>query len=155
MNERVIEIIVYIVNEMHENHSIEDGDGFKSLSQKLSKDGYSENEISFAFSWILDKFDEDQQEKSKNAKRKSQRILHDFEKIAISPAAHGYLIQLKEFDLIDNIEMEQIIERALLSSSEDMVSLLEMKRIVSATIFKPEDIMDGSFFLLDNSFNVH
>jgi uncharacterized protein Smg (DUF494 family) len=152
MNERVIEIIVYIVKEMGVNHTWQDADEFKNLSQKLVDDGYSENEINFALSWILEKF---KQGNLEQADDKSQRILHDFEKLAISPAAYGYLIQLREFDLIDNLEMEQIIEKALLESTENMVSLGDMKRIVNNMIFRTEDLMDGSFFLIDNSYNVH
>ncbi|MBN2011135.1 DUF494 family protein [candidate division KSB1 bacterium] len=156
MNERVMEIIAYIVKEMESNQALNDGDGFKVLTQKLEDDGYSQTEINFAFSWIFEKIDN----KGKNdefsvAARRSQRLLHDFEKIAISPAAYGYLIQLREFELIDPVEMEQIIEKALLHSTESMVSLHDMRRIVANMIFRPDDIMEGSFFLIDNSYNVH
>lgn len=154
MNERVIEIIAYIVNEMSTKHLGEDGSDFQILSQKLADYGYTQKEISVAFSWLLEKAKFNSQNKPKFPLSHTHRILHDFEKMAISPDAQGYLIQLCEFDLIDNTEMEQIIEKALLSGNNP-VSINEMKEIVASVIFKPEDIMESSFFLLDNAYNVH
>jgi uncharacterized protein Smg (DUF494 family) len=154
MSERVIEIIAYIVNEITTG-TIDDGScegqEFKLLSQKLAASGYTENEISFAFSWLLEK------EKVKNHHlplNHSHRILHDFEKLAISPEAYGYLIQLYEFDVIDQMEMEQIIEKAMLSNNCP-VSICEIKEIVTSTIFRPENEMENSFFLLERTYNVH
>lgn len=151
MNERVMEIIVYIVTEMRTSHVLEDSGQFLDLSKKLFDSGYTESEINFAFSWILEKVKSDATDKAEDH---SHRILHDFEKVAISPAAYGYLIQLRELDLIDEVEMEYIIEKALLSESNP-VTVAEMKEIVSALIFKPYDVMEGSFFMLDTSYNVH
>ena len=154
MYERVIEIIVYIVNELRTDHTLNDSAEFKLLSQKLVNDGYTESEISFAFSWILEKVKIDSIGNNQVPLFRTHRILHDFEKLAISPGAYGYLIQLRELELIDDIEMEQIIEKALLAD-DNPVSIGEMKEIVSSLIFKQEDIMEGSLFLLDNSYNVH
>lgn len=155
MNERVVEIIAYIVNEMNAG-SFESDEAYelKNLSQKLVDSGYTENEISFAFSWILEKGKMNQSPKTRFSLKQSHRILHDFEKVSITPEAYGYLIQLCEFDLIDQMEMEQIIEKAVLSSSSP-VSISEMKDIVSTTIFKPEEEMESSFFLLEKTYNVH
>ncbi len=155
MSERVMEIIAYIVKEMESNQALNDGESFKLISQKLVDDGYSESEINSAFSWIFEKMDATDEENVPAPSQNSQRMLHDFEKVAISPTAYGYLIQLREFDLINTMEMEQIIEKALLASGERMVSLNDMRRIVASMIFRPDDLMEGSFFLLDNSFNVH
>jgi len=154
MNERVMEIIVYIVNEMRENQQWGDSKQFKVLTQKLAESGYSQSEINFAFSWVLEKVDTGGTTTREVPVIRSHRILHDFEKLAISTGAYGYLIQLREFDLIDDMELEKIIEKALLSDNNP-VTLKEMKEIVASSIFKPEDIIEGSFFLIDNSYNVH
>ena len=53
MYERVIEIIVYIVNELRSERIWEDSDKLKLISQKLADDGYTESEINYAFSWIF------------------------------------------------------------------------------------------------------
>ena len=154
MYERVIEIIVYLVNELRTDPTSTNNSQFKLLSQELTDNGYTESEINFAFSWILEKVKIDSANKNQLPFIRSHRILHDFEKLAISSGAHGYLIQLRELDLIDDVEMEQIIEKALLSENNP-VSVNEIKEIVSSLIFNQEDIMDGSLFLLDNSYNVH
>ncbi|MBD3289176.1 DUF494 family protein [candidate division KSB1 bacterium] len=155
MNERVMEIIVYIVNEMRTNQLWEDSKQFKLLSQKLEDNGYSPGEISFAFSWVLEKVNAElSSEQQEVEPPQTHRMLHDFEKLAISTNAYGYLIQLRELGLIDEMEMEQVIEKALLSENNP-VTAHEMKQIVSQTLFKSDDVTEGSFFLLDNSYNVH
>lgn len=155
MNERVMEIIVYIVNEMRSNQLWEDSNQFKLLSQKLEDSGYSQSEISYAFSWVLEKVNAEMTPETQNVQApQTHRMLHDFEKLAISTNAYGYLIQLRELGLIDEMEMEQVIEKALLSETNP-VTAHEMKLIVSQTLFKSDEITEGSFFLLDNSYNVH
>jgi uncharacterized protein Smg (DUF494 family) len=155
MNERVMEIIVYIVNEMRSNQLFEDSNEFKLLSQKLEDSGYSQSEISYAFSWVLEKVNAELTPEEQDVQSpQTHRMLHDFEKLAISTHAYGYLIQLRELGLIDEMEMEQVIEKALLSENNP-VNVHEMKQIVSQTLFKSDEITEGSFFLLDNSYNVH
>jgi len=154
MSERIMEIIVYLVNEMRERQMTMDGGLFESMSQKLVKNGYTENEINSAVTWVIDKMEIDSDGKAHFPVFHSYRLLNDFEKLAISPGAYGYLLQIRELELIDEMDMEQIIERALIVDQRP-ISAATMKEIVVSVLFQQDDLNDGSFFLLDDNLNIH
>ncbi len=149
-----MEIIVFIMNEMRTDHLVMDRRHFNLLSKKLTDNGYTESEITNAVTWVLEKVSSEVESKKELPVQHSYRILHDFEKLTISPEAYGYLIQLRELDLINDMEMEQVIDKAMLADLSP-VTLATMKEIVAETIFRPADLIEGSFFLLDNISNVH
>jgi len=151
VTERVVEIIVYIMSEMRLNQQTIRNMNFKVISKKLSDDGYTEKEINSALTWMIEKFKAD---KKKTDAATPHRLLHEFEKMTIAPEAYGYLIQLQQLGLLNEIEIEQVIERAMITEIVP-VTLNQMKEIVSAIIFKPVDLSDTSFFIMDDSFNVH
>jgi len=157
MNERVVEILVYIMSE------IKDREGklnkIDSISKELLQKGYTEGEINAAFSWLFEKLklntEEILQETDPHLSG-SFRILHDAEKAVITPKAYGYLIQLKELGLIDLSEMEQIIERAMIIGSNS-VDEEEMKTIVASLLFDSDYLnnIDSSFLIMDKQDIIH
>lgn len=155
MNERVVEILVYIMKEIH---STENGIGkLDLLSEELVLKGYTENEISSAFSWFFDKIKDSFDELVKNTGPtlpNSFRVLHEVEKMIIVPEAHGYLIQLKELGIVDETEMEQMIERALMLGTS-RVALEDMKAIVASSLFSPEGLFEGASQTSDSFFQIH
>jgi uncharacterized protein Smg (DUF494 family) len=151
VTERVVEIIVYIMSEMRLNQQTIRNMNFKVISKKLSDDGYTEKEINSALTWMIEKFKADKKMADSTT---PYRLLHEFEKMTITPEAYGYLIQLQQLGLVNEIEIEQVIERAMITEIVP-VTLNQMKEIVSAIIFKPVDLSDSSFFIMDDSFNVH
>jgi uncharacterized protein Smg (DUF494 family) len=157
MNERIVEVLVYIVSEIRENNKpgIENLD---LLSRNLLQKGYSEEEISSAFSWLFDRikynFEELVSSNVSSAQNRSYRILSDVEKLILSPAAYGYLIQLHQLDLINELEMDEIIERAVMMGTST-VSVSDIKVIAASMMFDSETSVDGAYFLFDNSYLVH
>lgn len=149
-----MEIIVYLVNEMRSRQMSTTNAMFETMSHKLAKNGYTENEINLAVTWVLEKMEIDADGIAHFPSLRSYRLLNEFEKLAISPGAYGYLIQLRELDLIDEMELEQVIERALILDKRPISAAL-MKEIVVATLFQQDDLNDGSFFLLDDNMNIH
>ncbi|HDZ11003.1 MAG TPA: DUF494 family protein, partial [Bacteroidetes bacterium] len=115
MNERVVEILVYLMSQIRaDNDKIDRIDG---MSKELRNQGYTENEINTAFSWLFEKIQTNQEEifdEPQFELRHGFRVLHEAEKVVIHPEAHGYLIQLKELGIITQSDMEQIIERAMM-----------------------------------------
>ena len=55
MNERVMEIVFYIVDAMQSNIPESIQHRFESLSQKLIEEGYTETEIDSAITWLVEK----------------------------------------------------------------------------------------------------
>jgi len=142
MNERVVEILVYLMSQIREkNGGIEGIDG---MSKELLNQGYTENEINTAFSWLFEKIRMDQEEifgESFNELRNGFRVLHEAEKLVIHPEAQGYLIQLKELGIISQSDMEQIIERAMMLGVS-AVSAEDIKSIVVALLFSSDELED-------------
>ena len=155
MNERLVEILIYIMSEMRRDRGA--SRNLDLLSKNLLDEGYSESEISSAFTWLLDKLDNEPEEileKREAALNGSFRHLHEIERSIISVEAYGYLIQIKELDLINEIDVEQIIERALMLGLP-RVGLQDIKSIVAAQLFTSENGFDGGFFLFDDNPMIH
>jgi uncharacterized protein Smg (DUF494 family) len=157
MSERVMEIVAYIVDAMQSSLDEAIFGRFESLSQILIEQGYTENEINSAFSWLIEKipsnidsdypveqFPPDQQD----------RTWYNFDKSAFTSTGYNFLIQLRELDIIGDEEIEQILDQSLRNGKYG-ISISEIKALVSSLIFNTDPIMDGSFFVFNNNFQVH
>ena len=139
MNERVVEILIYLMTEIHENQEgMEQIDG---ISNDLKQQGYTENEINTAFSWLFERIKSDTEQifkYEKNIKVNSFRALHDIEKIVITPKAYGYILQLQHLNLLDGSDVEQVIERAMMLGSS-LVNIDDIKSIVASIFFNSDN----------------
>ena len=81
----------------------------------------------------------------------SFRVLHNVEKLAIAPGAFGYLIQLRELNIISAEELELIIERSMLSGFEEL-DVSAMQSIVESVLFETDGQERGQdrFFAQSN-----
>jgi len=146
MQERIVEIIIYLLEEFRHQQSDET---YHDLSNELMSRGYTENEINFAFSWVFNHLQgksggrSEQFEYSEN----SNRVLHDVERLIISPEAYGYLLQLKYLGLISDYELESIVER-MLSTGSSSVSLEDVKALTASMLLGSDanNSWDGVFF---------
>ncbi len=138
MNERVVEILIYLMHEIRQKRgNIELMDG---ISKDLIGKGYTENEINAAFSWLFERFKSDTEDilVNEEADVNSYRMLSDIEKLVVSSEAFGYLIQLRQLRLIEQSEMEQIIERAMMLGVSS-IGTEEIKTVVAALFFNSDD----------------
>jgi len=135
MQEKIIEIIVYLVHEMRHDKRLGEID-LRALTDR----GYTTNEISTAFSWLFDKINmgESILADDKQVSPLSHRILHDAERAVISPEAFGYLIQLRHLGLFDNLEIEEAIDKVMMAGFQS-VGVAEMKSIVASILFDFDD----------------
>jgi len=144
--EKIIEIIVFLLTELKNNKQLTDVD-----TEKLAKLGYTQNEINTAFSWVYSKiyagekvFADDKSETN------SQRFLHDVEQNIISPEAFGYLIQLKELGLINNMDIDLIIDRVMVSSYSK-VELADMKQLIASYLLDIDEMNDTNSRMMINT----
>lgn len=138
MNERVVEILIYLMQEIRQNRKrVEQIDG---ISQDLLRQGYTENEINAAFSWLFERIKSETEELILNDEPGGQafRVLNDIEKLVITPEAHGYIIQLRQLRLIGQTDMEQIIERAIMLGANS-IGVEDVKSIVASLFFSSDD----------------
>ncbi len=149
MNERVVEILIYIMNEIRKNQS-----GLKKLdllSKDLLKQGYTEGEISSAFSWLLNKLRNESDElvaEAEAASKHAFRVLHEVELSVITTAAYGYLIQLRELGIVDELDMEQCLERAMMLGTSK-VDIDDMKAIAASILHQHDGLGDGAYLFFD------
>src|SRR5438552_18502393 len=89
--ERILEIVVFLLTEIRQNKQVSEID-LKPLSER----GYTQGEISTAFSWLFERgFDA---RKTKNFE--GFRMFHEIERRALSREAQGYLLQLRALGVL-------------------------------------------------------
>ncbi|MCH8125444.1 DUF494 family protein [candidate division KSB1 bacterium] len=138
MNERVVEILIYLMHEIRQKRgNIELMDG---ISKDLIGKGYTENEINAAFSWLFERFKSDSEDilVNEEADVNSYRMLSDIERLVVSSKAFGYLIQLRQLRLIEQSQMEQIIERVMMLGVSS-IGIEEIKTVVAALFLNSDN----------------
>lgn len=133
MQERIIEIIVYLLNELQQECQ---GCDQSDLTRELLIKGYTDGEINLAFSWIFKHL------KSPPLDRLNMDIDYteqledypEFDRLVISPDAYGFLLQLIQLGVIKESDIEMFIERAVAYGKDD-IGVDELKSIVATIIF--------------------
>lgn len=135
MQEKIVEILLQLITGIKENKVIEE-----SEINRLIEKGYTQTEISAAFSWLYDKvqFGESLLTDADEISPKSYRVFHEAEKLIFSQETRGYLMQCYELGLIDEWDMEYIIDRVVFSGFSK-VTLSEIKSLVMSAIFDFDD----------------
>ncbi|MES2764649.1 MAG: DUF494 family protein [Bacteroidota bacterium] len=149
MFERIIEIIIYVISELRQETKIQDINLLK-----LEELGYSQSEISAAFSWLADRVEMNAQLPAiaklpvDTPQKNSFRILHGAEQELFSQEAWGELLQMEQLGLLKVEHIEQIIERvSLLGYRIEEVS--EIRNMAASLIFHSQMIKPaGSRFML-------
>lgn len=154
MNERVIEILVYLISELQSSKDEEQN--IEVLSQDLITQGYSQKEINFALNFLFERKDNFAEEFdfSTEFSQSYFRLLNPQEKFLITTEAHGLLLQLRQSNLITDAEFELILEKVLLAGLH-RIDQEEMKNIVENIIFNNDSHQKDGYFYLDNSYIVH
>ncbi len=118
-----------------------------SFSVDLLREGYTESEIDLAFTWLFEKAGNNDGIEALTVPMQAAayRQLHSSEKMVIQTAAYGYLLQLRTLDLIDDVEMEQVIEHAMLSG-EPSVDREDMEELVAMIMFDINSLYEDYTF---------
>jgi uncharacterized protein Smg (DUF494 family) len=127
---RLVEILLILLNEIKQSGM--EKERMEFLSHELMNRGYSEQEISTAFSWIIERLSTSAEVPTPNPK--SFRVLHDIEKIFISKEAYGFLLQLISLGLLSQSDFERVVERALLEFQPNLGSE-SIKPIIAEVLF--------------------
>jgi uncharacterized protein Smg (DUF494 family) len=152
MKERIVEILIYLMSEMQENKTLQDID-----LGDLKNKGYTQSEISAAYSWIFENMQSSPPEPLPSGRPagSSRRVLHDAEKLVFSTESQGYLIQLRELGLLDEVDLETAIERAMVAGYEKL-TIGEVRQIVAAILFsKGKGSLGVDPMMLDDGDTIH
>jgi Smg protein len=135
MGNRVLEIVVYLMDHMRENQgmlpSIDD------LSPDLRSMGYSDTEISSAYTWVMERYDSSHETYYSNfpTEHSSNRVLTIWERSQLTTEAYGFLVHLLNLGVIDDEHLESILERATMFGQR-VVTTEEIKMITSGVLFR-------------------
>lgn len=134
MNDKTIELIIMLLGHLRENNL--DVESLKEFSESLVIHGYNEHDVAEAMGWLFDKlnFMTVNSTEISEQKEDSVRILHDYERIKISPAVFGYLLKLKHLSIIKGAQMEKIIDYCVLAG--DSITESEIDEIMAAILFR-------------------
>lgn len=132
MNERIIEIILYLITRLQKNSEIRQTD-----FARLTDDGYSEAEIGAAFSWIAGR-EVLGVAQPQPAASKSFRVLHEMERRLFRTEAWGYVLQLVGIGLISSAQVEAVIEHARMIAFESLM-VEDVKQIVANLLMESGD----------------
>jgi uncharacterized protein Smg (DUF494 family) len=136
VQEKILEIVVYLMNRLTDHQG--SVSSFDEMSADLRSMGFTDTEISSAYSWLLKHF-EDYPDSFATAAAKTDsravRVLSEAERRVISPEAYGYLLQLRQLNLLSIEQMEMILDRCALFIS-DPVDLSEIKVLASVAMFE-------------------
>jgi uncharacterized protein Smg (DUF494 family) len=137
MQDKVIEIIVYILSEIKEIKQLSDID-----VNILSGKGYSDNDINTAFAWIFSKLDEGELIfKNENNVTKSHRVFNLVENKIFSVDAKGYLLLLRELGLLNDLDIDLVIERIILSGYQK-INIVELKKFIASFVLNSDNKSD-------------
>ena len=146
MGDRVLEIVIHLMDHLRETHGqIADMDVVFSDLKGL---GYTDNEISSAYCWIMDRFNgpDDTYFSAFPEKHSSNRILTNYERHQLSPEAYGFLIKLVHHELLDDEQFESVLERSAMFAPKP-ITLDQIKLVTSAIVFSDMTELDsGNWF---------
>ncbi len=118
MDDRTSRLLMQMIERiLAEPGSVEDMD---SLVEYLSMLGFTSTEVGHAMGWLLSAradVDESSPHRVGHAPR-SIRVLHESESCLLTTKAQGYLIQLRELGVLDDVMVEKVIQAALVGGDE-------------------------------------
>jgi uncharacterized protein Smg (DUF494 family) len=124
---------------------------------ELQKMGYSESEISTAFSWLADRVEMNAQmpeftlPESEAPQKSSFRILHLAERELFSKEAWGEMLEMEQIGLLDTTHIEEIIERCAMAGYK-VTDAKEVRNIAAKLLFHTQLIKPaGSRFMLSGT----
>ncbi|NCN42080.1 DUF494 domain-containing protein [bacterium] len=135
MNTRVMDVVGFIGQYFSEYE--EDSFEQDELNDALVDQGFSTGEIKEAFRWIEEKTLAEGLSKKPMLETQlspSLRVLSKIEAMRITPEAHGVLIGLHGRGVIDQLIVDEIIDRAMALSGPE-VGPRTIRRIAALTVF--------------------
>lgn len=141
MRNRILEIVVFLIDLMQGNKGSLAGS--EDLATVLEAEGYSQDEISSAYSWLLQRFDNAPEQYFSDipVMNASTRILTPTERMQLTAEAQGFLLKLVNLSLVDHEQFEGIMERVSVFGSKS-VSLDQVELIASSVVLADFDELD-------------
>jgi uncharacterized protein Smg (DUF494 family) len=134
VDSRILEIVFCLMD------FVQDGDepmiNLPEYSSNLKNLGYTDEEISTAYHWILNHMGSPSESlySAFPTCTLSTRVLSEVERARLAPEAYGFLLKLANTGMINGEQFETILDRLALSGSRVMTPD-QIKLIASAVMF--------------------
>jgi uncharacterized protein Smg (DUF494 family) len=157
VRDRFLEIVVFLISQLKDNQGYIDD--IEEVSTYLKNQGFSDQEISSAYSWILDRLQTNTEffHDSKGSGN-ATRVFSDAERQHFSPDAIGYVLQLSNLGLLREEQIESVLERGSLVWPAP-VSLEQMKILIDSVMFSDsisgESSRDLQIYVADDNESVN
>lgn len=135
MRNRLLEIVAFLIDFIRDSQ--EQPLVNEDISMALHELGYTDIEISTAYNWFVDRFNNNSDEYYANfpVKTGSVRILTDSERSLLTVEASDFLLKMYNSSIVDTEMVENLLDRIHLFSGEQ-ITLDEMKVLLSSILFK-------------------
>jgi len=142
VRDRILEIVVFLMDYM--SQGLGHPSSTDDFSSALRSMGYSDSEISSAYFWLMNRFDETPERLFSDFRQshQSNRILTSAERARLTTDGYGFLIKLLSLSLIDNEQFESILERVSVFGADGVTSE-HVKMIASSVVFGEFDDFDS------------
>lgn len=152
MRNRILEIVVFLMDYMRDR--TDRVSGSDELSNILVDMGYSEHEISTAYNWFLDQFNNANEEHYSSFPDSfgSTRIFTDIEQRQLNTEARNFILKLLHTGIINEEQMETVLDRILLLADEP-IGIEQIKIVISSIIFKDNEMLESQTFTETNRIN--
>ncbi len=134
INENVIEVLMFLFENSQKQ------DNFLSLPRKeiesiLDRVGFTENEIKLSLSWLDDLLKLcDQVDDKVLVQVPKNRMISPYEQQSLSVKCQGYLLELEQQGVLDDLTRELVIDRALALSNAPL-TVEELHWVVQMVLF--------------------
>ncbi len=135
MKEDILDILMYLFENYIEDDNSPDLDlNQESLKIELMEAGFPSNEVSKAFTWLerLAEQSEDSQTETQGATAMRVYTFQECEKIDIE--SRGFLMFLEQVGVLDTVNRELIIDRAM-ALDMDEFNLDQLKWVILMVLF--------------------
>ncbi len=134
MDPRILEIVFCLMDYVQD--SDDDMENMSEYSSSLKNLGFTDQEISTAYNWILGHTGLPAENLYTMIPERSgsNRILAEAERARLSSEAHGFLLRLFNLGILDQAQFEAVLDRLTLSGKR-LVTPEQVKLVVSAVLF--------------------
>ncbi len=131
---KILEIVVYLIDHIRENQGRLSN--MDDVSSDLRSMGYTDNEISSAYCWVMDRYGSGDSVYYSDFpdEHYSSRILTHAERFQFSTEAHGFMLKLLNLGLIDDEQLEMILDRGAMIGPKP-VTLDQVKLVATSFVF--------------------
>lgn len=158
MDERVMEIVLYIVDSINSTSEENILSQIKDISDNLVERGYTENEIKSAFDILMESLAEDEPEVAtniqSNKKSRKKAVKKTAPQVKEVKKQKHFIYQINELDIVGDEEIEKIINQSILRGKYS-TSISEIKAMINNFIFDPSDLQSNSFFVINQKHYGH